>query len=127
MKKTVQLLLSIAVAVLLIQTLRFKFTAHPESVYIFSKIGMEPYGRVGIGIFELIAAILLLVPKTVWAGALLTLGIMSGALLMHITILCIEVNEDGGLLFYMALLIFVLSLTILWMNRKNLPFIGKKL
>ncbi|HHC79745.1 MAG TPA: DoxX family protein [Flavobacteriia bacterium] len=127
MKITVQLLLRITVAILLVQTLRFKFTAHPESVYIFSKIGMEPYGRVGIGIFELIAAILLLVPKTVWAGALLTLGIISGALLMHITILGIEVNEDGGLLFYMALLIFVLSLAILWMNRKNLPFIGKKL
>jgi uncharacterized membrane protein YphA (DoxX/SURF4 family) len=127
MKITVQLLLRITVAILLVQTLRFKFTAHPESVYIFSKIGIEPYGRVGIGIFELIAAILLLVPKTVWAGALLTLGIISGALLMHITILGIEVNEDGGLLFYMALLIFVLSLAILWMNRKNLPFIGKKL
>ncbi len=127
MKITAQLLLRITVAILLVQTLRFKFTAHPESVYIFSKIGMEPYGRVGIGIFELIAAILLLVPKTVWAGALLTLGIISGALLMHITILGIEVNEDGGLLFYMALLIFVLSLAILWMNRKNLPFIGKKL
>ncbi|MCF6348917.1 MAG: DoxX family protein [Flavobacteriaceae bacterium] len=78
MNKTVQLILRIIIAVILVQTLRYKFTAHPDSVYIFTKVGLEPYGRIVIGVFELIAAILILIPKTVWLGALLTLGIISG-------------------------------------------------
>ena len=125
MKKTLQLILRVAIAILLVQTLRFKFTAHPDSVYIFSKIGLEPYGRIGIGIVELIAAILILIPKTVWIGALLTVGVIAGAIFMHLTSLGIEVNGDGGVLFYMAVLVFVLSLAVLWMNRQKLPFIGK--
>lgn len=72
------------VAVILIQTLRFKFTAHPDSVYIFEKVGLEPYGRIAIGISELIAGILLLIPKTIWAGVIVTLGVISGAILIHL-------------------------------------------
>ena len=99
MKKYFPLILRIAVAVILLQTLRFKFTAHPESVYIFSKVGLEPYGRIIIGSLELIAAILLLIPKTVWIGALLTIGVIGGAIFMHLTILGINVQNDSGLLF----------------------------
>ena len=110
----------IIVATLLIQTLRFKFTAHPDSVYIFSKIGLEPIGRIGIGILELISAILILLPKTSWLGAILSLGIISGAILMHLTILGIEVNNDNGLLFFMAVLIFILSPLITWYERKKI-------
>jgi len=113
MNKTIILILRIAVALILIQTLRFKFTAHPDSVYIFTKVGLEPYGRIGIGILELIAAILILFPKTIWAGALLTIGLLSGAILMHLTKLGIEINNDGGILFYMAISTFTLSLLIL--------------
>jgi uncharacterized membrane protein YphA (DoxX/SURF4 family) len=127
MNKTIQLILRIIIAVILVQTLRYKFTAHPDSVYIFTKVGLEPYGRIAIGVFELIAAILILIPKTVWLGALLTLGIISGALFMHLTDLGIEINGDGGTVFYMAVVVFILSLVILWMNRKSLPFIGKNL
>ncbi len=119
------LLLRIAVAVILIQTLRFKFTAHPDSVYIFETVGLEPVGRIGIGILELIAGILLLVPKTVWAGALLTLGLIGGAIFMHLTKLGIEVKSDGGVLFYTAVLTFLLSAIILYTQRKEIPFIGK--
>ena len=127
MKKTIDLGLRIIIAVILLQTLRSKFTAHPDSVYIFTQVGLEPYGRIAIGILELISAILILIPRTIWLGAGLTLGIISGAIIMHITKLGIEVNNDGGTLFYMALLIFSLALIVLWKNRKNIPIIGKSL
>ena len=127
MKLAVQLILRVIIAIILIQTLRYKFTAHPDSVYIFTKVGLEPYGRIIIGVFELIAAILILIPKTIWLGALLTLGIISGAILMHLSNLGIEINGDGGMVFYMAVIVFVLSLIVLWINRKNLPFVGKRL
>ncbi|MCB0400268.1 MAG: DoxX family protein [Winogradskyella sp.] len=121
------LVLRIAVAIILIQTLRFKFTAHPDSVYIFETVGLEPYGRIGIGILELIAGILLLIPKTIWAGALLTIGLIGGAIMMHLTQLGIEVNGDGGVLFYTAIITFLLSVIILFYYRKDIPFVGKKL
>ncbi|WP_411768871.1 DoxX family protein [Winogradskyella sp. A3E31] len=125
--KHIILALRIIVAVILIQTLRFKFTAHPDSVYIFETIGLEPYGRIGTGVLELIAGILLLIPRTVWAGALLAIGLMAGAILMHLTQLGIEVKDDGGILFYTGLLTFILSSIILYFNRKNIPFLGAKL
>lgn len=121
------LVLRIAVAIILIQTLRFKFTAHSDSVYIFETLGLEPYGRIGIGVLELIAGILLLIPKTIWAGALLTMGLIGGAILMHLTKLGIEVKGDGGVLFYTAIITFLLSTIILYYYRKYIPIIGKKL
>ncbi len=127
MKKHVPLLLRIIVAIILIQTLRFKFTAHPDSVYIFTKVGLEPNGRIFIGVLELIAAVLLLIPKTIWAGAILTLGLIGGAIVMHLTQLGIQINDDGGVLFITALVTFTLSLLILFMYKKDIPFIGKKL
>lgn len=127
MNKTILLGLRLIVAIILVQTLRFKFTAHPDSVYIFSKVGLEPFGRIGIGVLELIAAILILVPKTIWAGSLLTVGLISGAIFLHLTQLGIEINSDGGTLFYMALTVLILSLFVLWSQRKNIPIIGKLL
>jgi len=125
MKKNIHLGLRIVVAIILVQTLRYKFTAHPDSVYIFTSVGLEPYGRIGIGVLELISATLILIPKTVWLGSLLSLGIISGAILMHLTGLGIEINGDGGMLFYMAIVVFVLSFILLWVNRKSIPFIGE--
>ena len=127
MNKNIILILRITLAVFLVQTLRFKFTAHVDSVYIFTKVGLEPYGRIGIGILELIAAILLLIPKTVWAGAILTFGIISGAIIMHLTILGIEINNDNGTLFYMAITTLILSSIIGYSERKNIPLIKKLL
>lgn len=124
MNKKLLLFLRIAIAVILLQTLRYKFLAHPDSVYIFSALGLEPYGRIGIGIVELIASILLFPKKTTWLGALLSVGLMAGALFSHLTQLGIEVKNDGGTLFYMALLTWILSLTVLWEERKNIPFIN---
>lgn len=127
MNKHVLLGLRVIIAIVLVQTLRYKFTAHPDSVYIFTKVGLEPFGRIGIGILELIAAVLILVPKTIWAGSLLTVGLLSGAIFLHLTKLGIQINNDGGTLFYMALTILFLSLIVLWGQRKNIPIIGEKI
>ena len=127
MNKKLLLVLRIIVALILIQTLRFKFTAHPDSVYIFTKVGLEPFGRIGIGVLELISAILILMPRTIWAGAVLTIGILGGAIMMHLTQLGIEINNDGGTLFYIALGTFIVSAIILFDQRKSIPIIGAKL
>lgn len=113
-------LLQIATAAILAQTLFFKFTAAEESVYIFKALGLEPWGRIGSGIAELIACVLLLVPRTVSFGALLSLGIISGAIVSHLTKLGIVVKDDGGLLFALALVVFVCSLGVLWIRRNEL-------
>ena len=126
MKKYFPLLLRIIVAVILIHTLRFKFTAHPDSVYIFKTVGLEPYGRIGIGVLELISGLLLLIPKTIWMGAILTLGLLGGAIMMHLTSLGIVVNNDNGTLFYTALITFFLTLMILYIYRKDIPVIGSR-
>ncbi len=123
MKTKLLFALRLIVAIILIQTLRFKFTAHPDSVYIFEQVGLEPIGRIGIGVLELIAGILLLIPKTVWAGAVLTLGVIGGAIFMHLTQLGIDVNNDGGVLFATAIVTFTLSAIILFFYKKDIPFL----
>lgn len=127
MKKYLPLVIRLIIAVLLIQTLFYKFTAHEDSVYIFEKAGLGDAGRIGSGIAELIAAILILIPRTIWIGATLTLGIIAGAILTHLTKIGIEVNGDGGTLFFMAIFIFILSSITLFLHRKDIPFIGRKI
>ena len=124
MNKTLLFVLRIVIAVILLQTLRYKFLAHPDSVYIFSTLGLEPYGRIGIGVMELIASVLLFPKRTIWLGALLSVGLMAGALFSHLTQLGIEVKNDGGTLFYMALVTWILGLVVLWDERKNIPYIN---
>ena len=124
MNKNILFVLRLIVAVILLQTLYYKFGAHEDSIYIFTTLGLEPYGRIGIGIMELIASALILLKKTSWAGALLTVGLMSGAIFSHLTQLGIEVKGDGGQLFYMAVGTWGLSLVILWSERKQIPFIN---
>src|SRR4051812_33724574 len=109
--KILSWILRIIAAIILVQTLYFKFTGAPESVYIFSTVGKlvpgaEPFGRISSGVIELIASVLLLIPRTAWAGALLALGTMAGAILTHLTILGISVMNDGGLLFALAVTTF---------------------
>ncbi|MEM9547734.1 MAG: DoxX family protein [Bacteroidota bacterium] len=124
MKKII-FILRVVVAIILVQTLYFKFTAHPDSVYIFSTVGLEPFGRIGIGIAELIAALLIMIPRTVWLGAGMSLGIISGAIFMHLTQLGVEVNGDGGTLFFLAVAVFVSSAVVLWTEKENIPFLSK--
>jgi len=113
-----------AVAILL-QTLYFKFTAADESVYIFSTLGMEPYGRIGSGIVELIASILILIPRTTLLGALLGLGTMFGAILSHLFVLGIVVQNDNGTLFILALITFLCCAILIYSNKKGIPYLLK--
>lgn len=118
--------LRIVAALIMLQTLYYKFSASEESVYIFSVVGIEPWGRIATGVFELIASVLLLYPGTTHLGALLGTGLMSGALLMHFTLLGLEVKEDGGLLFIYALLVLLCCLLLLYFQRKQLLQLIKK-
>ena len=106
-------ILKITVAIILLQTLFFKFTASPESVYIFTKLGAEPFGRIGSGIVELIASLLLFVDKTRFYAAFTAMGTMLAAILSHLFILGIEVNHDKGTLFILALITFFCSLLLM--------------
>ena len=112
--------LRIIASSILLQTLWFKFTGAPESIYIFSILGVEPYGRIGTGIVELIVAILILIPRTTWLGAIGGCGVMSGAILSHLFVLGIEVKGDGGLLFGLALITLICCLGLLYMNRNRI-------
>ncbi|SRR5713226_1217188 len=120
-------LLRITAAIILLQTLFFKFTAAPESVYIFTKVGAEPWGRIGSGVIELIAAILILTPRFTWLGSLLAMGVMAGAVVSHLTVLGIEVQGDKGLLFALALTVFVCSTVNLLLHRSEIPVVGRRL
>ena len=119
--------LQVAVAAILLQTLFFKFTGAEESVYIFSTLGVEPWGRLGSGVLELVAALLLLVPATAPFGALLTMGLMAGEIGSHLTILGIEVQGDGGLLFGLALTAFAGSAAVLLIRRAQVPLLARLL
>lgn len=114
--------LRVPVALILLQTLFFKFTGAPESVHIFETVGMEPFGRYASGVVELVAAVLLLVPGARYAalGALLAVGVIAGAIFFHLTKLGIEVQGDGGLLFGMAIFVFLGSLIVLVLHRSGL-------
>ena len=113
-------------AAIMLQTLYFKFTASEESVYIFTTVGMEPWGRIGTGVVELIASVLLLINATAWLGAGLAFGLMAGAISMHLTLLGININDDGGQLFIYALIVLVSATFILVRNRNEIASLIKK-
>lgn len=100
-------------AIILLQTLYFKFGAAPESVYIFSRLGIEPWGRIGAGVAELITSVFLLIPRTSWLGALTGMATMLGAIGAHLTVLGIEVLDDGGYLFFLALIVLLSCAVVL--------------
>ena len=125
--KAVLWLMRLVVAGILLQTLFFKFTGAAESVYIFEALGAEPYGRIGSGVAELAASVLILVPSTVALGALLSLGVMSGAILSHLTVLGIEIMGDGGLLFALAIIVLACSAAVLLAFADALPVVGPRL
>jgi putative oxidoreductase len=130
----------IVAAIILLQTLFFKFTAAPESVYIFTKLGtfihtyvpfaaigtVEVSGRIGSGIMELIAAVLLLTPRFVWAGAVLAMAATGGAVVSHLTFLGVEVQGDKGLLFFLAIAVLVTSTIALFLHRLQIPVFGER-
>lgn len=119
--KTLTWIVRIVTAAILLQTLFFKFTGAEESVYIFSTLGMEPYGRIGSGIVELIASILILIPRTTLLGAILALGTMMGAIFSHIFVLGITVKDDGGTLFALAIITLICCLILVYSQKNKIP------
>lgn len=107
--------------IILVQTLYFKFTGAQESVYIFSTLGIEPYGRIGSGIVELIASVLILIPRTTLLGAFMALGTMMGAIFSHLFVLGIVVKNDGGELFTLAIITLLCCLILVFQNRYKIP------
>lgn len=127
MKKHILTILKIVAVIIILQTLFFKFSAADQSVELFTKLAgeNEAYLRIGTGALELIASILLFIPKTKWFGALMVIGLMSGAIVGHLTKLGISHNNDGGLLFGSAVFIFLVGIMVLYKNRKHIPILGK--
>ena len=113
-------IIKLVAVIILVQTLFFKFTGAEESVYIFSKLGAEPFGRIGSGVIELIASILILIPRTTLLGALIGMGTMLGAIVSHLLILGIEVKNDGGTLFILAIITFLCCAFLVFQNKSKI-------
>mgnify|MGYP005841629503 CR=1 FL=1 len=124
---------AIVAAAIVGQTLPFKFMGAELPVRIFTLLGQEPVGRIGGAVVELVAVVLLLIPRTAVYGAVLTLGVMAGAILGHLTVLGIEIRSesgevlDSGELFVMAWIVTLAAAAVLWVRRGELPFVGPKL
>ncbi len=122
-RKLFSWILQILEAIILGQTLFFKFTGAPEAVALFQKLGVEPWGRYATGLVELLAVVLLLTPRLSAYGSLVAAGLMVGAIGSHLTVLGIEVAGDGGTLFAMACFVLLSSLVVLWLRRAQLALI----
>lgn len=122
--RTLSWIAQLIAAAILAQTLFFKFTGAPESKFIFSTLGVEPWGRILTGVLELVAVGLLLTPRWAGVGGLLSLGLMGGALMGHLTKLGLVVQDDGGLLFALAVTVFAAAALVVWLRRAELPLIG---
>jgi putative oxidoreductase len=117
--KKLSILLRVFAAIILLQTLYFKFSGHPESVKIFTQLELEPYGRIFIGFLELITGILLLIPSSAFVGAFLGIGLMAGAIFSHLTVLGIVYDNDGGLLFILAVIVMIFCSIILFIHKEQ--------
>jgi len=108
--------LRIIAALIMLQTLYFKFSGHEQSVKLFTILGMEPWGRIGTGVLELITSILILIPRTTVYGAGLGMGLMAGAIFFHLTKLGIVFDGDAVLFTY-AVITFVCCAILLFIYR----------
>lgn len=122
MKHKIVWILRLTAAAILLQTLFFKFTGAPESKFIFSTLGVEPFGRYFAGFSELIASIMLIIPGLELLGAGMAIGIMLGAILSHVAVLGIVVQDDGGLLFALACVVLVASSFIVFLKKQQIPY-----
>lgn len=124
--KIIYWVLRTTIAIIFLQTLYFKFTAHPDSVHIFTELGVEPYGRISVGIMELITSLLLL-KRTRLFGILLSLGIICGAIFSHLLVIGTNVKGDSGTLFILALIIFTASLLLLYIHKSEIITLFSKI
>ncbi len=124
-KNILSIVLRLSVAIILLQTLFFKFTAHPDSVHIFTALGVEPWGRITLGVIELVTAMLILIPRTQVLGMLISIGIIIGAIGSHLLVLGINVSDDGGKVFALAIVVFIASAIYLMMHIEEVKSIIK--
>ncbi len=124
-KNILSIILRLVVAIILLQTLFFKFTAHPDSVHIFTALGVEPWGRITLGVIELVTAMLILIPRTQVLGMLISIGIIIGAIGSHLLVLGINVSNDGGKVFALAIVVFIASAIYLMMHIEEVKSIIK--
>jgi putative oxidoreductase len=122
----VSLVLRVIAASILLQTLYFKFTAQPESVYIFSELGVEPWGRIGTGVIELFTGILLLIPSKTIFGAIMGLGLMMGAIGSHVFVIGLSVMNDGGKLFTLAIIELFCCLILCFLGRNTIQISSER-
>jgi hypothetical protein len=120
MRKPIIRIFRILVVVILLQTLYFKFSGSEESVFIFSTLDIEPLGRIGVGIAELITVILIVLPKTKLIGAIIGCFLMIGAIFSHIFVIGIVVKNDGGLLFSLALIAFFCCVALVFLDQNKI-------
>ncbi|CAL2084754.1 DoxX family protein [Tenacibaculum sp. 190524A02b] len=127
MKKYIPIVLKLIAAIIMLQTLFFKFSGAQESVDLFTKVAgsNEAIIRIGTGILELIAAALLFIPSKTWLGAFLTIGLMGGAIMSHITKIGIVHNNDGGTLFILAIITLVSGMILMYLHKKEIPYYNK--
>jgi hypothetical protein len=137
MSKLIFWTIRIVPAIIMLQTLYFKFNAAPEPIHIFTTLlgKYEAFGRIGTGVIELIAGMLLLYPRTSVLGAILGAGTMAGAVFSHLFILGISVKyyttesvliNDKGSLFLSALITLICCLIIIYQQRNYLLSFIKK-
>tara|TARA_R110002124_G_scaffold116078_2_gene272301 strand:- start:536 stop:934 length:399 start_codon:yes stop_codon:yes gene_type:complete len=122
--------LKIVASFIMFQSLFFKFSGAAESIELFTTLGLEPWGRYGTGIMEIIAIILIMIPSTTAFGALLGVGIMSGAIISHLTKLGIVIQNDNGQLFIYALVVMACCILLLFYKKDqivNLVLKGKRI
>ncbi len=128
----------LAVAAILGQTLFFKFTGAPETVALFEVVGLGDAGRIGTAVAELVAVVLLLIPRTAWAGGLVAMGVLSGAITSHLTRLGISIDPvvlgdprleplAGPSLFAMGVVAFVAGALVVVLRRSQVPVVGARL
>jgi hypothetical protein len=120
----------VLVALILAQTLFFKFTYAPETQVIFADRGGRPAATF-VGVIELLCVILLLMSRTAAIGAALSLLVISGAIFTHLTSLGIQVVDpatgegDGGLLFGLAVVVALGSAVVLGFRWRQLPYLDR--
>lgn len=119
--------LRIMIALIFIQTLYFKFTAHPDSVFIFTKLGAEPFGRIGVGFVELITSILILLPRTKILGIILSFGVICGALFSHLLVIGVETKGDNGGLFILALIVLASCIALFFVHKNEVQAFSKSI
>lgn len=124
--KIFSVLLKLLISLIVGQTLFFKFSGAEESIYIFSTLKVEPWGRIALGTLELLSIILLWISRTTVYALILIFVMMCGAVASHLFILGIDIMGDGGELFILGMVTLLTSAVLLFTKREEIKTLGMK-